>query len=389
MLKQQLGQDASKVCGASFVCTWLLAAVVLTSCSTPGIVVTQFPTPSVLERYCAWYGDAREGVLYFGQAPFWSAMQEHAGRPEADLAVAGPQWIGRFDLENRAPGPPLDVSHAAAHSGVWDVLRHPNGQVYFTTFYEAAGAVDPITGTVRQFNELGRGLNELASGPEDSLVATRYGGHGGNPLASGSLVLFSPDGLLMAEYPLAAPPGYALAPKTAAWDEAGSRYWVTTDLIQREPGTPQPPSDHPAVVLDAAGGELARIDGVELQFVRFAPSGRGFAAFVAGRTLRLAELGPGPPEEILHAGAGRLLDPDFPASFDFVQDLAFGPAGEVVVTRWTGRIHVIGPGGHRRDLQLPRDDPADLYYSAGVSPDGNTVCATRCGDVTVVCGDLP
>ena len=63
-------------------------------------------------------------------------------------------------------------------------------------------------------------------------------------------------------------------------------------------------------------------------------------------------------------------------------------AGELVVTRWSGRIHVLGPGeDERRDLQLPREDPAGLYYAAGLWDD--EVCATYCADVAVVCAALP
>ncbi len=343
--------------------------------------------PSAVERYCAWYGEAREGVLYFGQAPFWSASRQQGNAPEADLAAPGPQWIGRFDLARGELLETLDVSEEGARSGIWDVLPHPNGRVYFTTFYEAAGSIDLSTGEVARYPELGTGLNELALGPEDAIVVTRYGGHGGDPLASGSLGLFSPEGLLLAEYPLRAPAGYALAPKTAAWDEAGERYWLSTDLVRRDPAAPPAPSEHPAIVLDARGSEIARIGGIELHFVRFRRDGWGVAAFVADGELRLVELGPGEPRWQLVPGAGQLLDANFPALLDFVQDISFGPEQETIVTRWSGRVHVLGPGDDRRDLQLPRDDPAGLYYSAALWDDD--ICATYCADVAVVCARLP
>jgi len=127
---------------------------------------------------------------------------------------------------------------------------------------------------------------------------------------------------------------------------------------------------------------------VEVHFVRFDPGGRGVAAFVADSALRLVELSPGPPEAQLRPHSGTLLDAEFPAAFDFVQDISFGPTREVVLTRWSGRVHVIGADGRVRDVQLPRDDPGDLYYSGALSPDGRTVCATRCGDVAVVCAAL-
>ena len=348
-----------------------------------------YPAPSADERYCAWYGDARGGTLYFGQAPFWWAMRESGGDPLADLHAVGPQRIGQFDLASRSAGASLDVTRAAARSGVWDVLPHENGWVYFTTLYELAGAVKPSTGDVRWFEPLGTGLNELAPGPEGTILATRYGGGQGDAGGNGSLVLFSPDGLLINEYPLTAPAGDTIAPKTPAWDELASRYWVTTDLIARDPSAPAPNTDHPTLVLDESGAEIARLHEVEVQFVRFSPDGRGVAAFVSGSSLRLATLGAGPPTARVHPGAGLELDAQFPRSFDFVQDISFGPNGEAVVTRWGGLLHVIASDGSTRTVQLPRDDPQALYYSGALAPDGRTVCATRCRDVAVVCRTLP
>jgi len=376
-------------------CCVALIPLLLVGCAvTTPVQIHQLPSPSDEERYCAWYGDVRDGVLYFGQAPFWSAMRRAGETPEADLELAGPQHIGRFDLDERELLASLDVTREGARSGVWDVLPHPNGRIYFTTFYESAGSIDPATGKIERFDGLGSGLNELSLGPEDAIVATRYGGYsesGGrseDPAASGSLVLFSPDGLLLAEYPLRAPAGYTLAPKTAAWDEVSGRYWLSTDLVRRDPNAPPAPSEHPAIVLDARGSEIARIGSVELHFARFRSNGRGVAAFVADGELRWVEIGPGEPRWQLREGAGKLLDANFPKLFDFVQDIAFGPGGAVIMTRWSGLIHVLGPGeDERRALQLPREDPAGLYYSAGLS--GDDVCATFCADVAVVCAGLP
>lgn len=370
----------------------LLAAFAVAGCAVPTPVeLYEGPPPSTTERYCSWYGEARDGVLYFGQAPFWSAARSGASgadEPEADLREPGPQWIGRFDLQSRELLESLDVTpEGGARSGVWDVLPHPNGRVYFTTFYELAGSVDPATGEVEHYPELGTGLNELALGPEDSIIATRYGGGSAAPEGSGSLVQFSPGGLLLAEHVLAAPAGFALAPKTAAWDEVGARYWLSTDLVQRDPNAPPAPSEHPAIVLDARGAEIARIGGVELHFVRFGPDGWGVAAFVAEGELRLLRIGPGEARWQLVAGAGELLDPAFPERLDFVQDVSFGSDRRVVVTRWSGRVHVVDARGSRRDVQLPRDDDGGLYYSAALSRDD--VCATYCSDVAVVCARLP
>ena len=381
-LFQMFERHASDVCSATKICTLGLVFAAALACSGTRFHVTDFPSPSAHERYCAWYGEVQQGTLFFGQAPFWSTMRASGGEPLGDLSQAGPQQIGRFDLSQLEPLPPLDVTAPGARSGVWDVLPRSRGEVFFTTFYEAAGAVNTETGRVRRFEELGLGLNELAAGPEDALLATRYG-------AGGSLVLFSPGGLLLAEYPLRASTGSLLAPKTPAWDEESDRYWVTTDRIGLEPGGERPGAAHPTVVLDAQGHEIARIEDVEVQFVRFDPAGRGVAAFVTDSELRLTELAPGPPSAQLRADSGVLLDGDFPAALDFVQDISFGPAGEVILTRWSGHVHIVGGDGQEREVRFPRDDPGELYYSGALSPDGETVCATRCGEVAVVCARVP
>ena len=123
---------------------------------------------SAEERYCAWYGDARDGVLYFGQAAFWPASRASGASgggeedPRADLAVAGPQLIGRFDLGRGELLPPLEVGPADARSGVWDVHAHSNGRVYFTTYFESMGWVDPRSGEVRHLEALARISHRVA-----------------------------------------------------------------------------------------------------------------------------------------------------------------------------------------------------------------------------------
>ena len=57
-----------------------LALLMLAGCLHPdsresGARIYVGETPSSVERYCAWYGDARDGVLYFGTSAFWSAMR--------------------------------------------------------------------------------------------------------------------------------------------------------------------------------------------------------------------------------------------------------------------------------------------------------------------------
>jgi hypothetical protein len=58
----------------------------------------------------------------------------------------------------------------------------------------------------------------------------------------------------------------------------------------------------------------------------------------------------------------------------------------VVVTRWSGRVHVVGADGGVQDLALPRTEAGELYYTGTLV--GSRVCATRCGGVEVVCQDL-
>jgi hypothetical protein len=58
----------------------------------------------------------------------------------------------------------------------------------------------------------------------------------------------------------------------------------------------------------------------------------------------------------------------------------------VVVTRWSGRIHVVDRAGGVQEASLPTDGAGSVYYTA-VRTDGG-VCATRCGEVEVVCAGL-
>ena len=96
---------------------WVLAIIVLSCSATPprpaAPVVARAEPPSTEERYCAWYGDVLGDVLYFGQAAFWSAYRASGEDPRADLAVAGPQLIGRFDLRREQ----LLAPHRADYGG--------------------------------------------------------------------------------------------------------------------------------------------------------------------------------------------------------------------------------------------------------------------------------
>jgi hypothetical protein len=339
----------------------------------------QGSVPGGSERYCAWYGDARGGHLYFGVSAFWSSARA-TGRPTADLDVPGPRLIGRFDLETEQMLPALVVGSTESRSGVWDVLAHPDGRVYFTTFFGSAGRVDPQTGLVQRFDGAGRGLNELELGPDGSILATRYGRDGG---ASGSVVGLDPEGRILWEHPLSAPEGLILAPKSLAYDPLRGEVWLTSDLLRGEEALPGP-EGHPALVLDRQGRERLRISQVELQFVAFSSGGVGYLAFVEDRALRMAVLTPDAPAARIPEQS-ILLDPRFPTGLDFVQDIKTDDEGRVVVTRWSGRVHVVGPE-RVNDLSLPRREPDGLYYT-GVT-EGARLCVTYCDDVSVVCTNL-
>jgi hypothetical protein len=334
------------------------------------------PSPSEVEAYCGWYGSARDGVLYFGEAAFWSAFRGAGGDPTADLRAPGPQRIGRFDVERRALLAPLDVGTPGARSGAWDVLAHANGRVYFTTFFDLAGSVDPATGEVRRFESAGTGLNELAIGPDGSILATRYGGPAE---ADGALVRLDADGGLLEEIPLAPVAGHRAAAKSVAWDPARDEYWVNTDLVPHAPG----PVRHDARILDRAGRELARIEDPELQFFAFRPDGVGVVAEVDGAGLWLRVLGPddaGGPET---RGTRLLADESFDHEHDFAQDVQLDGAGRAAVTRWSGRVHVVDLAlPLARTIQLPRSE-GGLYYTGVLH--GERLCATLCRGIEIVC----
>ncbi len=337
----------------------------------PGIEVETAPDEGGGERLCAWYGDARDGVLYFGESGFWAAERAH-GDPLADRLVPGPRRIGRFDLAARRLTLPLDVGPGERPTGVWDVLAHPNGRVYFTTWFDSMGWVDPRSGAVHHLDGLGARLNEIAPGPGETLLVSRYGAEG-DPQGPGSILVASLDGERLAELPLAEPEGYRVAPKTVAFDPARDEIWVTTDLFPQGAG----PIRHDAYVLDGSGREKRRIESPEVQFVAFGADATGLIAEVEGSRLVLRVRTPGASDRWLVA------DEAFATGLDFVQDIHFAPDGRAVVTRWSGVLHVFVPPDSLETLRLPQPDPGGLYYSGVLA--GDRVCATHCGGVSVVC----
>ena len=340
--------------------------------SASGVRVVTADPPSSRESYCAWYGTRDGDILYFGQSAFWSAMRAGGGDPRADLEHRGPQPIGRLDLRSESLLEPIQVGSADSRSGVWDVIVS-GGSLWYTTFFEAAGRVDLAKGDIRHLPELGPGLNEWARGPGRSILVTRYGDAEGR---SGSVVMIDAAGALRDEWPLPNPPGAVIAPKTPGWDAAHTRLWLSSDALGGKTDTP---IGNPTYILDLASRTWQRRDEPELHFVAFGPEGTGYRAQLSGRRLELVVA---PPEA---SARNILLDSNFPAAFDFVQDIQPDQDGGVVVTRWSGRLHLLDTAGKLHDVQLPQLAEGGLYYSAVLR--GERVCATYCAGVRVVCAN--
>ena len=394
-------QYANKGSYASKVCITGIAALGLALCgchsgpepsATPqhhsvrlnGRAFDVFVSPSGVgaKRPCAWYGARDEGLLYFGEAAFWNALRE-TGEPTADLESRGPQRVGRFQL---SPTPrmlaPIQVA-TDRPSGVWDVFPHPNGRVYFTTFFASAGYVELKDNRVKRFPALGTGLNEWAAGPRDSLFVTRYAADSG--ARGGSLLWMDPEGNSLGEIPLhASSKETQIAPKTVAWDPQREELWVTTDVIPQRTG----PQAHPTLVLNLDGQERLRIHDFEIQFVRFGSDGTGYLALTDNGALFLGILEP-PPAAADPATIQRIvLDPHFASDYDFAQGLEFAEDGRIIVTTWSGGIYVVNPEGNPtvQSLAFPRLDEDGLYYTAVLAE--SHLCATYCSDLAVVCTEL-
>lgn len=351
----------------------------------PAYDVHTAPPPSAVERYCAWFGDAAGDTLYFGQSAFWSTSRAAGTSPDsrADLEDEGPLLVGRFDLRDERLLEPLDLGHSGALAGLWDVLAHPNGRVYFTSYFEDAGWVEPATGEVRFLAELGPGTNELALGPDGRLFVSRYP----TPEDRGGLVVLDEEGALLAEYALPAPRGYLAGPKSLAVDPVRGDVWIAMDLLPDESEPDDAPIRHDAYVLDANGALLRTIERPQVQFPAFGSDGTGYRAEVERNELALRVTAPDTDPLDDDSGVRILLDPTFPEAFDFAQEVRPLPGGGAIVTRWSGLVHVVDAAGAVRTLRLPVLEPRGFYYSA-VLRDGR-ICATYCGDVSVVCADAP
>jgi hypothetical protein len=264
------------------------------------------------------------------------------------------------------------------------VHAHTDGRVYFTTYFDTSGWVDPATGRVARLEGLGVGLNELAAGPEGSLVASRYG----SPGRGGSVVRFDPDGRILAEWALRGRPGVLVAPKTVAYDPSADLVWVTTDLVTVDGRS----LGHDTRIVDRHGQDFVVVSGdeVEVQFVLFGADGTGYFAERRGARLVLRVTSPGrsgAPAQVREA----ILDEAFAGTFDFAQDVRVADDGRVVVARWSGEVDVVDlsvPGEPLvQRVRLPRPPEDGLYYTAVLSDD--RVCATLCAGVRVACALLP
>jgi len=335
-------------------------------------------SPGADERraVCSWYADAREGVLYFGVSAFWQGLRD-SGSPLGVLEGQGPQVIGRFDLERRAFLPALTLARGRA-AGVWDVLAHENGRLYFSVFYGVSGFRDLESGAVQRFDQLGKGLNEWARGPDGTLFVTRYAAAENT---GGALLWIDLDGNLLGQFSLGSEGSdERVLPKSVAWDPGRQLAWVTSDQLPAAAGA----SGHPTLVLDLAGAQVARIDDVEVQILAFAGDATGYFAVATGNGLELFVLPPGNPKADL-AGARRiLLDPLFDRRLDFAQGIEVGETGRVLVTTWSGRVFAVDPKSFAVEtIAFPRLHAGGLYYAAATYR--GTTCASYCAGVGVVC----
>ena len=300
------------------------------------------------ERYSAWFADSGGGVLYFGLSPFWELWWASDGDALADLREPGDHLIGRFDLAERRFLAPLRVRDAAlgARASVWDVLAHSNGRIYYTTFFEEFGWVEPESGAVRHIEGLGVGLNELAEGPAGNLYVTRYStAPRGAGDRSGSLLVLTPDGDVLRETHFEGGPGEVIAPKSVAVDPESGECWLTADVFASDGSV-----GYGVLHVDASGRVLARRRSApELLFARFDARGYGYFVEDVGGTLRLRITEGGRDRSSLELG------PRWP--LDYAQDIQIARDSTAVIAFWSGRVdlvRLVGDELSHRVIQLEK-----------------------------------
>lgn len=371
----------------------LLLLAALSACARPApppdtAAFTMDPANTGVERYHAWFGDSDGEILYFGLSAFWDARWEHDEDPTADMIEPGDHLIGRFDLRTERFLQPLRVRERDldTRSSVWDVLVHPNGRIYYTTYFEPMGSVRADGGDAQRYPELGLGLNELAIGPDGLIYVTRYG-RSAPPMPErglGGVVVLTPDGELVRELAVPSEPDSFTAPKSVAVDPTTGEVWINTDSFG-----PDDQTWHETLRLAPDGTVLERTDGdPDLLFLRFDPAGRGWFAERKGDVLQLRVVQDG--RTLLERDLGAL------GALDAVQDIQFAPDGTAVLARWSGMVHLLflGPDGFAQtDLALgvSRDCGASqappLMYTA-VLYDDRVYATLYCG-ATVLRRRLP
>jgi len=337
------------------------------------------------ERYSAWFGDERGGVLYFGLSPFWTLWWASGGDPRLDLDAPGDHLIGRFDLRSRRFLEPLRARSAAegARSSVWDVLAHSSGRIYYTTFYEELGWIASDGSDAKRFPHLGFGFNELAEGPGGRVYATRYADapeRESRPSHS-AVTVIDPEGALIWETRFErAPDGSFVAPKSIAVDPTSGEVWVNTDTFSADGSLLR----HETLRLSADGELLDRDAGpAELQFAAFSPAGEGWFAQAYDGWIWLRWRAPGREERAL-----RLVPLE---GADFVQDIKPASSGGAVIALWSRRafaVRATGNGLVARALRFrvpPDCEPPDnrsLLYTA-VEFHGEIFATLFCGPTVV------
>ncbi len=361
---------------------FVLVGVAVLACHHPGgregRIFEQRDRNSGRENYSAWYADARDGVLYFGLSPFWELWWRHDGDPRVDLHEVGDHLMGRFDMKRDRFLEPLLLrgKGSGARSSVWDVLAHSNGRVYFTTYFEEFGYVEPMSGDVHLFKDIGTGFNELTEGPNGNVYVTRYSDSPADvskQTYAGVLEL-TPDGQVVQEVRFDQVLGVFTAVKSVAVDPKSKDIWLNTDTF-----LPDGTLRFESIRLAADGTTLSRHSAPpELLFVAFDAWGRGY----------FVEDGPELQIRITMEGreVGRIkLDARDP--LDFAQDVKVNAQGQVVVTFWSGRIVLVFPTGNdfhysEFNLETPKDCPTTagrfLFYTGVIEGDSLYV--------TVFCG---
>jgi hypothetical protein len=350
-------------------------------------VFTDTTLPHGPETYSAWFADTDGRVLYFGLSPFWDLWWRSGGDARADLQEPGDHLIGRFDLDAERFLSPLRVRPAGPESrgSVWDVLVHSNGRIYYTTYFEEIGSVNPEGSDVRHYAGLGSGFNEIVEGPDSRLYVTRYSNAPADPAAPryGAVVVLSPQGDLVREHRLEAVPGRFVAPKSLDVDPASGEIWVNTDTFEADGRIV-----HETLRLAPDGRVLERRAAPELHFVRFDARGRTWLAESGEGALWLRVLQAGRLVARLPLGAREPLD--------FVQEIRPTADGGALLAFWSSRVVRVVPArdGFRLEpmrLELPPGcrppQGRSLLYTA-VAHRGNLYATLFCG-ATVLRASLP